>query len=220
MLISPFTSDFGFACKRSCEKPLFVLCPAEAALLPPYAVASRKSSFYLGRWAAHTALAQLTCDDGAIVNDSFRAPVWPPDIVGSISHTDDIAVAAVARRTTAACLGLDIEKNARRVEWDVARKICDKEELAWVEQEEIHKWQRFIHIFSAKESVFKAFFPLQKIFLDFHDAHLEWQEASGCFRGYLRKQAAAGYNEGYAFAVGCRNCGEYVLTYLALPAEH
>lgn len=215
-LPSPFSADFGFAAKSSGESHVFTLHPQEAALLPPYTVASRRESFYLGRWAAHDALKQLARDDAPILQNNHRAPLWPQGIVGSISHTDDLAVAAVANIQQCAGIGIDIEDCERRVEWDVARRICDPQELSWVTGSDEDRWQRFFALFSAKETVFKAFFPLHHVFLDFHDAHLDWDERRQRFAGCLRKDASPHYRAGYEFSVDCQHHGKYVMTSLAI----
>lgn len=61
-------------------------CPEEPAVLSE-AMPKRKTEFIAGRYYARKALSQLGIQRVAIDNDTFRAPVWPKHITGSISHS-------------------------------------------------------------------------------------------------------------------------------------
>jgi 4'-phosphopantetheinyl transferase EntD len=214
---SPWGNRFGFAIQTADESEELPLHPEEAQFLSPRAVPKRRREFSLGRATAHAALAQLQTKDYPILQGDKHEPIWPPGVVGSISHTDCIAMAAVAHRKDAAGIGIDIEQLDSQITWDIVPKICGPEEMDWVMEREDEKRIRFSMIFSAKEAVFKAFFPMEKIFLDFKDAVLTWSEQRKGFVGVLRKSPAHGYTSGYSFTVGCQRQKNYVFTYLALP---
>src|SRR5688500_4932672 len=68
--------------------------------------------FDAGRRCASEAMARLapTLADVVVPRGEHGQPLWPPGIVGSISHTGDVVWAAVARRRHAAGLGIDVER--------------------------------------------------------------------------------------------------------------
>src|SRR5271168_670818 len=61
------------------------------------------------RIVARTLLQQLGVSPCSIPKDGKGAPVWPPGVVGSLAHADDIAVAAVALESNGLSIGIDIE---------------------------------------------------------------------------------------------------------------
>ena len=69
------------------------------------AVPKRRSEFLAGRMCA--ALALRAAGQPMHVGRNGRAPVWPPGVVGSISHTKTRAVAVVS--LTHAAIGVDCE---------------------------------------------------------------------------------------------------------------
>ena len=95
------------------------------------AVPTRKLHYAAGRHCAQSAMAQLgIAADDSLSRDANNVPVWPTGIVGSISHTDDVAWAAVARADGMLGIGVDVERmmdpaRAARLE----RLICGPSEL-------------------------------------------------------------------------------------------
>lgn len=69
----------------------------------------RLRGFLAGRLCAETVLERLGLRDTGVGRGPAGEPVWPPGIVGSIAHTEEMAY-AVARRTAAnEGLGIDSE---------------------------------------------------------------------------------------------------------------
>ena len=102
--------------------------------------------------------------------------MWPQGVVGAISHCGEKALAAVTHKEIAAGVGIDIEVIAPTILEDIAQEICTIREFAWVNKRNGEKLERLLMIFSAKESIFKAFFPITNVFLDFLDAELTWND--------------------------------------------
>src|SRR5437016_3123123 len=100
------------------------LHPLEESALGPKAIARRREVFALGRAAARDALGELGVVDVAIGRGEAGQPVWPPGIVGAISHSADVAVALVGRQAEYAGLGIDIEDLARGPSARAARLVC------------------------------------------------------------------------------------------------
>jgi len=197
------------------------LHPEEECLLSPRAVDKRRREFRLGRVAAHDAIASLQGVSSHPVGKGERGePWWPEGLVGSITHSGNTAAAAVGRRTDTDGIGIDLEQLSERVSPDISRRVCTPQEREWVKEGgsgPAGEILRLRMIFSAKESVYKAFFPEGRVFLGFGDAELRWEPRERRFFGRLLKPAGPRYPSGYTFSVGCRRTHDFVFTFLCLP---
>jgi 4'-phosphopantetheinyl transferase EntD len=137
-------------------------------------------------------------------------PLWPEDVVGAISHAGDIAVAIVGWRRDYAGLGIDIEQLARAPSARAARLICRPAEMDWVDNGADS--QRLAMLFSAKEAVFKALFPIEHVWLGFGDAELTWQPDRHGFEARLIKSAGEKYPIGFCLEVPCTLTAAWVLS--------
>jgi 4'-phosphopantetheinyl transferase EntD len=143
--------------------------PDELALVPPTAVDKRKREVAAGRRAAHRALIAAGIDArDPILRGPRGQPLWPAGIVGSITHAAEHAGAVVAPRIHTEGVGLDLESMGRNVGPELAKMICTPEESAWVGGDV----SRLLRLFSAKEAIFKACYPVAEIYLGFFDARL------------------------------------------------
>ncbi len=147
----------------------------------------RRTEFSLGRSCAHQALAKLGTEPQPILRGASREPIWPGGIVGSITHCDGYCAAAVARKTNVSSFGIDAEP-IRPVSDDVFRLIATKPEAAWIGRKEpsarsLIPWE--LLVFSAKESVFKTWFPIVGTWLGFDQVRIEFDEISNEFRAVI-----------------------------------
>ena len=207
--------------RDACPAPL--LQPGEERLLSPRAVEKRRVEFSLGRAAAHDAVAVLLgVSTDAIGRGKSGEPLWPEGLVGSITHSGGTAIAAVGWRKDTDGIGIDLESLPGRGSQDISRKVCTPEERAWVTEpgDPLCARLRVRMLFSAKESVYKAFFPSGKVFLGFQDAELGWEPTKRHFHGILLRPAGPGYPSGYPFTVGCRRTRDFVFTFLCLPPRN
>ncbi|KOX23568.1 MULTISPECIES: 4'-phosphopantetheinyl transferase family protein [unclassified Streptomyces] len=158
------------------EEPL----PEEAATLSERAVPARRREFRAGRACARRAMTALGLPPLPVPAGRDRAPVWPARVVGSISHTGDYCAAAVARADRVRSIGIDAEDNLRLDE-PTRRLVCREEEEEWWHGPggEAPYWPTVF--FSAKEAVYKAWFPLVGGWLGFHDVRVEPDPATGTF---------------------------------------
>jgi len=91
------------------------------------------------------------------------------------------------------------------------------EELLWVgEGPDGSNQQRLLSLFSAKESVFKALYPVCHCFISFKDVRLVWNDDTGGFAGELKKTLSTEFARGYRFEVGLQKKNNFVLTFLLL----
>jgi len=146
------------------------------------AVGKRRREFISGRGCAHRALAQLGAAPGPVLGGRRGEPIWPPGVVGSITHCDGYRGCAVARRSDLAAIGIDAEPHAP-LPAGLLGKLARPEEvgpLAELAAAEpgIH-WDRLL--FSAKEAAYKAWYPLAERWLGFEDAVLSFDPGRRTF---------------------------------------
>jgi 4'-phosphopantetheinyl transferase EntD len=162
-----------------------VLFPIEEAVVGR-AVEKRRAEFTTGRACARDALARLGLPPSPIPSGERGEPQWPAGVVGSITHCDGYRACALARTTQIATVGIDAEVNAALPD-GVLTEIARPEELPRLRELErdlpaVH-WDRLL--FSAKESVYKAWFPLARRWLGFEDATVTFDPSGGAFRARL-----------------------------------
>jgi 4'-phosphopantetheinyl transferase EntD len=164
------------------DDPDAIALPEELALLGG-AVAARQAEFATARHCARLALRRIGVPDGPILRGPKREPVWPAGIVGSITHCTGYRAAAVAHATDILTIGIDAEPH-EAIRDRVIERILRDEERAWLATAPtgIH-WDRLI--FSAKESVYKAWFPLAQAWLGFEDASVTVDPVAGTFHARL-----------------------------------
>jgi 4'-phosphopantetheinyl transferase EntD len=119
-----------------------------------------------------------------------QEPVWPERIIGSITHCDKYCAAVVASRITAASIGIDAEPNAPLPE-GVLDLIALAAEKEWIKKAPAGSisWDRLV--FSIKESIYKAWFPLTSSWLDFSNALVEIEPLTRTFKAEISRQRAA-----------------------------
>jgi len=146
------------------------LLPAEEAVVAR-AVEKRRREFASGRACARRALAQVGVDSVAIPSGPRGEPQWPQGIVGSITHCEGYRGCAVARRSDFATIGVDAEVDAGLppgVLGDIALAEERRQLTELASASGGPSWDRLL--FSIKESVYKAWFPLAGCWLGFEDA--------------------------------------------------
>ena len=104
----------------------------------------------------------------AIRKSTAGMPVWPAAVVGSLAHEATIAVAAVASRDRFASVGVDIEP-AGPLDADLLDIVATERERQSIERDPL----RGRVLFSVKEAVYKAVYPLDRMFLDHHDVEVD-----------------------------------------------
>ncbi|WDF42824.1 4'-phosphopantetheinyl transferase superfamily protein [Streptomyces sp. T12] len=172
------------------EPPNTALYPEEEAVVAQ-AVGKRRREFAVVRSCARRAMEKLGVPPQPILPGERGAPGWPAGLAGSMTHCDGYSAAALVRAADLVSLGIDAEPHgplpegvlpvvALPAEADRLRRLAG-------EHPGIH-WDRLL--FSAKESVYKAWFPLTGKWLDFAEADIDvfadpGDEHSGGFRARL-----------------------------------
>ena len=143
----------------------------------------RRSEFLLGRLAARRALFRLGVRAGAL-HPGPAGPRFPEGVAGSISHSRGAAVALVGAATSVEAVGVDLERTLLPLA--AIRHVCSTEEATWVRAAATsgEAAQRLAVVFSAKESLFKAWSAMRREELRLRDVELALAEPGGA--GMLR----------------------------------
>ncbi|WP_093796805.1 4'-phosphopantetheinyl transferase [Streptomyces sp. Wb2n-11] len=161
------------------------LFPQEMALIER-SVPKRQQEFTTVRFLARRALRSLGQQPVPLLPNRRGAPQWPQGIVGSMTHCDGYRAAVVARSDTTAALGIDAEPDAPLPD-GVLDTIALPHEIALIGSLTARhpgiSWDRLV--FSAKESVFKVWYPLTGRELDFSEAQIDISPVERTFRARL-----------------------------------
>lgn len=155
-------------------------------------VPKRRREYAAGRACARDALAALGVPPTAIPTARDRTPVWPAGLVGSITHDDGYAAAAVARAADGIRgIGIDLEPCAPLPD-GIRDTICRTEEIAWLDVRDAKERGVLARtLFSAKEAAFKCQFPLTARMLEFHDVAVQLDPENGAFSAAFLDDAVA-----------------------------
>jgi 4'-phosphopantetheinyl transferase EntD len=181
MAVEAFGDDLSYA----------ELFPEEEQVIAR-SVDKRRHEFTAGRACARRALAELGVPPAPILSGERGAPQWPAGIVGAITHCAGYRAAAVARATEVAAVGIDAEPHDPLPE-GVIDQIVRPEELAHLPALSAAApkvcWDRLL--FSAKESIYKAWFPVARRWLGFEEAIVTPDPDAGVFTARLLVPAPA-----------------------------
>ncbi len=149
------------------------LLPEERASIPA-AVPARVAEFAAGRRCAHLAMqAQRVGLQVPLLRGTHREPVWPPDLRGSITHTQGYCAAVVASGAHCAGLGIDAERIGAVTE-DLWSTLFDATERAALQVQEATAQATLVTLlFAVKEAFFKSQFELTQAVPDFTDVSFQ-----------------------------------------------
>lgn len=177
------------------DDPAAYLLPAEEPIVAR-AVEKRRREVTNARSCARRALRELTGEqapDPAILRGERGEPLWPAGVVGSITHTAGYCAAVVGTAGEVRSVGIDAEQHGPLPDGVLAHiafgpELDELAELAGSDRRSdaeppVH-WDRLL--FSAKESVYKAWYPLTRRWLGFEDAVLHVVPAERAFHATIQ----------------------------------
>jgi 4'-phosphopantetheinyl transferase EntD len=196
-----------------------VLMPGEEAVIAR-AVDKRRLEYITTRHLARGALARLGFPPVAIGTGGNREPLWPAGVVGSMTHCRGYRAAAVALAggsggsegdgnagnagsgriagsvgsEAVTGIGIDAEPHGPLPEgvYDTIARPDEMPVMAALATERPDvRWDRLM--FSAKESVYKAWFPVARRWLGFGEAAVEFvpeEGMSGTFSARILQSGA------------------------------
>jgi 4'-phosphopantetheinyl transferase EntD len=154
------------------DVPESTMFPEEAERVSK-AVDKRRREFATVRNCAREAFAELGIPPVALLPGERGAPQWPEGVIGSMTHCAGYRAAVVARTTDIHSLGIDAEPHAPLPD-GVLGMISLAEEKTMLAartaaDSSVH-WDRML--FCAKETVYKAWYPLARKWLGFEEASI------------------------------------------------
>ncbi|RKS96930.1 4'-phosphopantetheinyl transferase EntD [Streptomyces sp. 3211.6] len=200
-------------------EPGVMLFPEEERALGQ-AVLKRRLEFTTVRLCARRAMAGLGLEPMPVVPGPRGEPRWPHGVVGSITHCADYRCAVVAETGSYLALGIDAEPNGP-LPPGVLEAVSLREERRLLRTlpaagRPVH-WDRLL--FSAKEAVYKTWFPLTRRRLDFTDATITIDPYAGTFSARLLVPAPAVRGVPmHTLAGRWQARGGLLMTAIALPA--
>jgi 4'-phosphopantetheinyl transferase EntD len=162
-----------------------VLFPEEERIIA-HAVESRRRQYAAVRSCARACLARLGYARVPILPGIGGAPTWPAGVLGSMTHCAGYAAAAVGPLSRISAIGIDAEPDAPLPEGvlDLVATPAERDRLAVTQLEpDSPNWDRLL--FSAKEAVYKAWFPLTGEWLDHEEAEILFDPQDGSFAALL-----------------------------------
>lgn len=160
--------------------------PEERAAIA-HAVAGRRGDYLSVRDCARISLVSLGLAPSTIGTGPRREPVWPPGVVGSLTHCAGYRAAAVARKTSVHSIGIDAEPHERLPDGVLETVGLPEEVLAVAALERRDPrthWSRLL--FCAKEAVYKAWFPITGEWLGFEEASVSIETTGHDLRRHHR----------------------------------
>ncbi|MFD9502852.1 4'-phosphopantetheinyl transferase [Streptomyces sp. NPDC060035] len=153
------------------DAPAGTLYPEEEELVAR-SVDRRRHEFAAVRACARRAMAALGLPPVPVLRGHRGNPLWPEGTVGSMTHCDGYRAAVLARASEVRALGIDAEPDEPLPSdvWEVISLPSERRRIASDADRAAPHWDRLL--FSAKESVFKTWFPLTGLELDFDEAEI------------------------------------------------
>lgn len=174
------------------------------------AIPKRQAEFAAGRRAARRALVTQGAGNVALPAGAARAPVWPKGIVGSITHDQGVALAAVANTQDISALGIDLTEAA-------PLPGRTREAILRAPSEQALSDLEARAAFSVKECLFKALYPEVQVFFGFEAAVAKPDLNAHSFTARLTIDLGP-YQSGASFSGVLVTSRSLIITALAVPA--
>ncbi len=155
------------------DPALFTSCDIHCP--DPIAAAGRKrqAEYFAGRWLAARALLSFGVANYPLLADAKRCPQWPPGLLGSISHSDDQVLCAVATGRRYRAVGVDIQQRISPAAADkLQTRILSNAEILLLNNSALAEHDGVALCFSAKESIYKALYPIVQRYFGYRAAEL------------------------------------------------
>ena len=179
----------------------------------------RRAEFATGRACARAALAGLGGPAVPIVPGACGEPRWPAGTTGSITHCAGYRACAVGPAVAVAAIGIDAEPNLP-LPGGLLAAVASSAERGWLADRMTTApwvcWDRLV--FSAKESVYKAWFSLTGRRLRFEDAVIVADPADGRLIARLMVPGPPGGRQLTRLQGRWLAAGGLVLTTIVIPA--
>ncbi|MFL6046301.1 MAG: 4'-phosphopantetheinyl transferase [Propionibacteriaceae bacterium] len=169
------------------DAPGGILFPEEEKIIA-HAVEVRRREYAAVRSCARACLGRLGYPRGPILPGVGGAPTWPAGVQGSMTHCTGYTAAAVAPLSRIWAIGIDAEPDAPLPDGvlDLVATPAERDRLAAAPPNfDGSNLDRLL--FSAKEAVYKAWFPLVGEWLDHQEVEIVFDPQDGGFTAELSR---------------------------------
>jgi 4'-phosphopantetheinyl transferase EntD len=191
------------SCAELFDDPPDVLMFDDELIFIARAVEKRRREFTSTRHCARQALAALGHPPVPLLPGEGGAPQWPTGVIGSMTHCKGYRAAAVSSDSTIRGIGIDAEPHEYLPDNIITRIALPREQqllaVLAATDSSVH-WSRLL--FSCKESLYKAWFPLTHRWLGFEDASITIDPATGTFSAELLVEGPAVFGTSPQLATG------------------
>jgi enterobactin synthetase component D / holo-[acyl-carrier protein] synthase len=152
------------------------------------AVPARRREYAAVRSCARACLGRLGYAPVPILPGLGGAPSWPAGVQGSMTHCTGYTAAAVAHDRRICAIGIDAEPDTPLPDGvlDLVATAAEQDRLAATEPAPgSPNWDRLL--FSAKEAIYKAWFPLVGAWLDHQEAEIHFHPPEATFTAQLSR---------------------------------
>jgi 4'-phosphopantetheinyl transferase EntD len=143
----------------------------------------RYAEFCAGRSQARRLIAMINGTAQPLLIGDYRQPLWPSDVSGSISHSDQFCAVAVAPREKIADLGIDVD-TLEALDPGVIDVVLTDNEVSQTE-ENSEDWVSKL-IFSIKESNYKCCYSKVRTYIDFKQCEVKLDFATQSYVSDIR----------------------------------
>jgi 4'-phosphopantetheinyl transferase EntD len=193
-----------------------LLLPAERALVAG-ACRVRQLEFSAGRVIARTLLQRMHIGEVPVLMNPNGAPLWPPRVVGAISHVSELCAVVLAPGDRILGLGLDLEHN-KPIESELLEIVCTERERDWLEKQAYSSRGCMARlIFSAKECFYKYHHPLHGMPLDYKDVEIDLRTTSQEFAARVLRRPDATLHRHKVPCGKYRLYLDWIVTGMAMP---
>jgi enterobactin synthetase component D len=175
----------------------------------------RQETFLAGRLAVRYAQMHLNMFAKDIPKAEDGSPQWPNEYTGSISHTDNQAIAVLLPQAQGDIqyIGIDLERRVNADKLDIARLIGLETEFKVLIAGEVEKSLLILLLFSLKESIYKALHPAVGAFFDFLDVELISKDGNDVFEFQVKRRLSEKIPSGFILRGSYAMQGEHVMTW-------
>ena len=159
--------------QQSFDDDLFYITNVYCPIAISQSVDKRKAEYFAGRYLVSKELQNLGFSHQPLEQNVDRSPRLPSDVIGSISHSNDLATVAVlpSSNTNRENIGLDIQHLiSSEVCDDIENMVATVQEVDLVVRYGLTRAEAVTLLFSAKEAIYKALARFVSRGLDFKSA--------------------------------------------------
>ncbi|WP_373433266.1 4'-phosphopantetheinyl transferase [Vibrio anguillarum] len=148
------------------------------------AVPKRQAEFLVGRYLSQSAMAmfeyRVSTGGFELPVGEHRCPIWPSDLMGSISHSESEAFSVVMKKPLAqrCFLGIDVEGIVTEDNAECLREyVVRMEDRQYLKTVDLADNVLLTLVFSAKEALFKATYQYIGAYFGFERARVVFIDA-------------------------------------------